>query len=322
MRALRFDGAFLRLMTDHAAPPVTSGETAVRVLMAGICETDLQILQGYMGFQGILGHEFVGIAESGPLAGERVVGEINCGCGRCATCLAGVPTHCPHRTVLGILGRDGAFAERLSLPLGNLHRVPESVPSEWAVFVEPLAAACRIVEQCTRVRDASIVVLGDGRLGNLCAQVLKRHGGEVLVLGRHEAKLARLARLGIETDLATARTPDHRADLVVDCTGSASGLAAALQWVRPRGCVVLKTTIAGPHAQSLAPVVIDEVTLLGSRCGPFLPAIQLLANREVDVESLLDSTWPLAEGLAAMEAAKTPGAMKVLLRMEPRPADE
>jgi threonine dehydrogenase-like Zn-dependent dehydrogenase len=318
MQALRFDGESLQWIADHAEPRPLVGEVSVRVLRAGICETDLQILRGYMGFQGILGHEFVGVAEDGPLAGERVVGEINCGCGRCATCLSGRTTHCPHRTVLGILGRDGAFAERLSLPHGNLHRLPDSVPTEWGVFVEPLAAACRIVEQVPSIRNATVVVLGDGRLGNLCAQVLKRHGGRVLVLGRHEAKLSRLARLGIETDLASAPKPDHSADLVVDCTGSASGLVAALAWVRPRGTVVLKTTIAGPHEQSLAAIVIDEVTLLGSRCGPFPPAIELLASRGVEVESLLDATWPLAEGLAAIEAARAPGAMKVLLRMEPQ----
>lgn len=287
----------------------------IRILQAGICETDLQILRGYMGFVGIPGHEFVGIAEAGRYAGQRVVGEINCSCGRCTTCRAGRRTHCPDRTVLGILGRDGAFAERIVLPEVNLHRIPETVSTEAAVFVEPLAAACRIVEQVHVRRGDRVVVLGDGRLGLISALVLAREGADVRLVGKHESKLARAAGLGVSGVLAADVRPDRRADLVVDCTGSPSGLAAALEWVRPLGTVVLKTTVAAGHSLSLAPVVIDEVRVLGSRCGPFPAAIALLSERAIDVEALVDARFPLADGVAAFARAQTAGTFKVLLKI-------
>lgn len=304
------------MVTDWPDPRPQPGEVPVRVVRAGICETDLQILRGYMGFTGIPGHEFVGIAEAGSYAGQRVVGEINCSCDRCATCRDGRRTHCPNRTVLGILGRDGAFAERVVLPETNLHPVPASVSTDAAVFVEPLAAACRIVEQVNVRRGDRVVVLGDGRLGLLSALVLAREGADVRMIGKHASKLDRAARMGVSGDLAGDVRPDHRADLVVDCTGSPSGLPAALEWVRPLGTVVLKTTVATEHALSLAPVVIDEVRILGSRCGPFPAAMALLSERAIDVESLIDATYSLSDGLAAFARAQAAGTLKVLLRIE------
>lgn len=316
MQALRFDGRTLDLVRDFPRPAPAAGEVLVRVLMAGICETDLQIFRGYMGFQGIPGHEFVGIAESGRYAGRRVVGEINCSCNTCETCCSGRRSHCPNRTVLGILGRNGAFAEEIVLPEENLHLVPEGVSTSAAVFVEPLAAACRILEQVTVRRHDRVVVLGDGRLGLLCALVLMCASAEVTIVGKHPEKLARASRMGIPRVLTTSTRPEKIASLVVDCTGAPSGLEAALQWVAPLGTVVLKTTVAATHALSLAPVVIDEIRVVGSRCGPFAPALSLLEQNAIDVESLIDATYPLSEGVAACERAQVPGTFKVLIRMD------
>ena len=241
------------------------------MLCAGICETDLQLIRGYMGFHGVLGHEFVGVAQTGPLAGRRVVGEINCSCHRCETCLAGRPTHCPHRSVLGILNHDGAFADFIAVPQQNLHAVPDSMPTDIAVFTEPVAAAFQIPAQLSITRQDRVVVLGDGRLGNLCAQVLARLSDHVLVVGKHPKKLALLRSLGLSTcllsDVLADHSADRSADVVVDCTGSPTGLPTALSMVRPRGTIVLKTTVAGDQTMAWAPVVIDEVTIVGSRCG-------------------------------------------------------
>ena len=268
MRAIVLDGSHVSLRTDNPQPGLVNGEVMVRVLRAGICETDLQLIRGYMGFRGVLGHEFVGVAEDGPYAGRRVVGEINCSCWQCETCLAGRPTHCPNRTTIGIDNHDGAFADFIAVPQRNLHVVPDSVPTDAAVFTEPLAAAFQIPAQLSVNRTDRVVVLGDGRLGNLCAQVLAGISDRVLVIGKHPEKLALLEALGIET--ALLGQPDlHLADLVVDCTGSETGLPTALQLVRPRGTIVLKTTVAGSQQMPWAPVVIDEVTIVGSRCGPF-----------------------------------------------------
>jgi threonine dehydrogenase-like Zn-dependent dehydrogenase len=254
------------------------------VLRAGICETDLQLVRGYMGFCGVLGHEFVGVAEAGPDAGRRVVGEINCSCQRCATCLAGRPSHCPHRSVLGILDHDGAFADFIAVPQGNLHAVPDSLPTDVAVFTEPVAAAFQIPSQISIARHDRVVVIGDGRLGNLCAQVLAGLSSHVLVVGKHAEKLALLQALGISTCLLADRPDDRFADIVVDCTGSPTGLPTALNMVRPRGTIVLKTTVAGDQTMAWAPVVIDEVTIVGSRCGPFDRALSALESGEVTVQ--------------------------------------
>jgi threonine dehydrogenase-like Zn-dependent dehydrogenase len=271
------------------------------------------LIKGYMGFRGILGHEFVGVAESGPSAGRRVVGEINCACWRCETCRRGFPTHCPQRTVLGILNHDGAFADFIAVPQRNLHLVPDSIPDDVAVFTEPLAAAYQIPAQLAIGRADRIVILGDGRLGNLCAQVLASVSDDVTVVGKHPEKLGLLASTGIATALLSDPPLERGADIVVDCTGSPTGLPTALRLVRPRGTIVLKTTVAGEQTMAWAPMVIDEVTLIGSRCGPFDQAIAALAQGRVDVRPLISDRFPLTEGVRALTRAQEKGVLKVLL---------
>ena len=244
MRAIVLDKD-VRFRTSHPVPNPVNDEVLVRVTCAGVCETDLQLIKGYMGFSGVLGHEFVGVAESGPHAGRRVVGEINCGCGACGTCRSGLPSHCPNRTVLGILNHDGAFADLIAVPQRNLHLVPDSIPDDVAVFTEPVAAAYEIPAQLAVREEDRVIVLGDGRLGNLCAQVLAGLSDHLLVVGKHADKLALLSSRGIATTLLSDDLPLRMADLVVDCTGSESGLPTALKLVRPRGTIVLKTTVAG-----------------------------------------------------------------------------
>ena len=284
------------------------------MLLAGVCQTDLQIIRGYHAFRGVLGHEFVGIALSGALAGRRVVGEINCSCWTCATCVAaGHPQHCPERTVVGIVGRDGAFADLVAIPERNLHEVSDGIDTDTAVFTEPLAAAFQIPAQI-RISDRDrVIVLGDGRLGNLCAQVLARISDNVLVVGKHRSKLALLEGIGIRTQLLEDATDRHSADIVVDCTGSPAGLPFALELVRPRGTIVLKTTTAAEHRLSLAPIVVDEVTVVGSRCGPFDRALDALSRGLVDVRPLITETHSLSDGLAAIDRARQPGVLKVLI---------
>lgn len=315
MRAIVLDAAGVRLETGRPAPVPPPGEVLVRVLRAGVCDTDLQLVAGYKGFQGVLGHEFVGVPLDGRFAGRRVAGEINCSCGGCGTCRAGLPGHCPHRTVLGIVNRDGAFADLVALPERNLHVVPDTIDTDVAVFTEPLAAAFQIPAQIPLRREDRVVVLGDGRLGNLCAQVLAGSVGQLTVVGKHPRKLAVLDALGIETCLLADVRDVRTADVVVDCTGSASGLPAALELVRPRGTVVLKTTIAGAQTLSLAPVVVDEVTIVGSRCGPFDVALEALAAGRVDVQPLISDRFNLTDGARAIERAGEPGVLKVLIHV-------
>lgn len=318
----------MSLQNDRPDPSPRDGEVRVRVLRAGVCETDLQLVRGYMGFRGVLGHEFVGIAEDGPYAGQRVVGEINCNCRRCETCLAGRPTHCPNRTTIGIVDHDGAFADSVTVPQHNLHPVPDSMPTDVAVFTEPVAAAFQIPAQVAVKVTDRIVVLGDGRLGNLCAQVLAGISDHVLVVGKHPEKLSLIEDLGIETALLDARgvrleadsdvrgvrlQADHFADVVVDCTGSETGLPAALRLVRPRGTVVLKTTVAGTQQMPWAPIVIDEVTIVGSRCGPFDRALEALEAGSVSVLPMISERYDLSQGVEALEAARRKGVLKVLI---------
>ena len=299
---------------DSRPDPVPApGEVMVRVLQAGVCETDLQLIKGYMGFRGVLGHEFVGVAESGPLQGRRVVGEINCACQTCATCKAGLQTHCPNRTELGILNHDGAFADRIAVPQVNLHAVPDSISTDVAVFTEPVAAAYQIQAQIPISRSDRIVVLGDGRLGNLCAQVLAGVSDHVTVVGKHPEKLALLQARGIATALVRDDIDEHMADVVVECTGSDTGLPTALRLVRPRGTIVLKTTVAGTQTLPWAPFVIDEVTLVGSRCGPFDRALDGLAQGHVDVLPLISDRFDLSHGLAALQRAQVRPVLKVLV---------
>ncbi len=301
------------LDVSRPEPVPLPGEVLVRVLRAGICETDLQLVKGYMGFRGILGHEFVGVALSGPFAGRRVVGEINCGCARCDLCRRGLATHCPNRTVLGILAHDGAFADLIAVPQRNLHEVPDSMSTDVAVFTEPVAAAFQIPAQIPISADDRVVVLGDGRLGNLCGQVLAGLSNRVLVVGKHPGKLALLAGLGIQTALLAEVAPDRSADIVVDATGSETGLPTALTLVRPRGTIVLKTTVAGAQTLAWAPFVIDEVTLVGSRCGPFDQALKALESGRVEVGGLISGRFDLSRGVEALEQARTRQVLKVLL---------
>jgi threonine dehydrogenase-like Zn-dependent dehydrogenase len=312
MRAivLEHDQVFL---AERPEPTPAAGETLVKVLRAGICETDLQLIRGYMSYRGVLGHEFVGIAEGGPYAGRRVVGEINCSCWTCETCLAGRPTHCPNRTTIGISNHDGAFADFIAVPQRNLHVVPDSLTTDVAVFAEPVAAAFQIPAQLTLNRTDRVIVLGDGRLGNLCAQVLAGMCDRVTVVGKHPEKLALLQSQGIATTLLTDLPTEQRADVVVDCTGSATGLPLALKLVRPRGTVVLKTTVAGTQEMPWAPIVIDEVAIVGSRCGPFDRALSALAHGQISVQPLISRRFDLDRGVEALDVARNGNVLKVLL---------
>ena len=317
MRALTLDDGGVALR-DVPEPVPGEGEVLVRVVRAGICATDLQLMRGYKDFRGVLGHEFVGVAQDGPYEGLRVVGEINCSCWSCATCLDGRPSHCPHRSVLGILNHDGAFADFLILPQRNLHVVPDAVPTDAAVFAEPVAAAFEIPARLHVRRKDRVIVLGDGRLGNLCAQVLAGVSNHVLVVGKHPPKLAVLKELGIETALRDEIRAEPIGDYVVDCTGSEGGLAAALAFVRPRGTVVLKTTVAGTQNVALAPIVVDEVTVVGSRCGPFDQALAALEAGDVKVLPLISTRFDLSQGVDALCEAESKPVLKVLLDVEPR----
>jgi threonine dehydrogenase-like Zn-dependent dehydrogenase len=320
MRALTLEPDGVVLRADAAEPVLRDGEVPVRVLRAGICDTDLQLIRGYKAFRGVLGHEFVGIAQDGPFEGLRVVGEINCSCWQCATCLAGRATHCPTRSVIGILDHDGAFADFVAVPQRNLHVVPDSIATDAAVFTEPVAAAFQIPVQIHVRRKDHVVVLGDGRLGNLCAQVLAGVTNHVLAVGKHDSKLALLGSLGIKTALLSEVPEEPMADIVVDCTGSESGMSTALKLVRPRGTIVMKTTTAATHTLSLAPIVVDEITVVGSRCGPFDQALKALEAHDVVVLPLVSSRFDLARGVEALHEAGSRAALKVLLDVD-RPPD-
>lgn len=335
MRGLWIESGAVRFRDDLPAPGLPSGgttstkrESRVRVRSAGVCATDLALARGYMSFVGVPGHEFVGEALDGPHAGRRVVGEINASCGKCPTCRAGNGRHCAERTVLGILGRSGAFAEELTLPTENLHVVPETLADEAAVFAEPLAAALRITEQL-RVRelagDGRALVLGDGRLGLLCAAALALGGLGVDLAGRHPERAEMLPALlpGHAAppihrgDLLAAEAPPagERWPLVVEATGDPRVLQRAQAFVRPLGTLVLKTTCEAPAPLDLAPLVVDEITLVGSRCGPFEPALAALASGAVDPAPLLAARYSLAEGAEALGHAGRPGVLKVLLEV-------
>ena len=339
MRALVHD-THLKLIADLSPPKPPPDEALIRVLLAGICNTDLEIMRGYVSApqveapgvlepsalkasvpkHGVLGHEFVGRVEDAPDAtwiGQRVVGEINCACGACPTCLRGDGPHCPQRTTLGIDRRDGGLADYCVLPLRNLHRVPDGVSDRQAVFCEPLAAALEITDRLHVRPTERVVVIGDGKLGLLVAQVLRLTGCHLLVVGHHRRNLAILSGQGIDVCLereVSSAAAGKPADVVVDCTGHPGGFVLARKWVRPRGRIVLKSTFYGQNQISLTDLVVDEVTLVGSRCGPFAPALRLLERGLVDVEALIEAELSLDEGLAAFELAATRGALKVLVR--------
>src|SRR5712691_8648019 len=332
MRALVYRDTDLVLDRAYPIPVPVEGEALIRVTHAGICNTDLEIIRGYMAFQGVLGHEFVGVVEAvqrglgatplTSLIGKRVVGEINAACHRsdCSSCQRGMPTHCPNRTTLGIVNRDGAFADYLVLPTRNLHPVPDNVSDEEAVFVEPLAANFEILEQVHLKPTESVVILGDGKMGKLAGQVLTLSGCEVMMVGKHEEKLALAEKRGVQTyvlDDATRFTLENRrrVDVVVECSGSTRGLEMALRLVKPRGTLILKSTVADKSTLYLAPIVIDEIRVQGSRCGPFAPAIRALSQKTVDVRPLISASFSLDDGVAAFEHAGQKGVLKVLVTL-------
>lgn len=315
MRALHWDGRKLKFEKTYPTPTADDRNVLIRIRLAGICSTDLQIFKGYMGFQGIPGHEFVGEVKEGPaeIVGKRVVGEINFACGRCEFCAGGLGRHCPERRVMGIVGADGSFGEYAAVPTENLHLVAENLSDEEAVFTEPLAAAFEISEQVEILPTDRVLVLGDGKLGILCAQALRLRSGRVAVVGKHENKLELIKKLGLQT-FHLSNWKRERADVVVEATGSKEGLKMAMEAVRPRGTLVLKSTLADEHNLSLAPLVINEVSLVGSRCGPFSPALEALAQKSVTVTPLIEKVYSLSEGIEAVAHAGRPGTLKVLLR--------
>lgn len=319
MRALTYDGV-LSLRNDLPIPERQSGESLIRILKSGICLTDIHLQRGYMAFRGVLGHEFVGIVEASDcsdLIGQRVVGEINAACHRCNTCLMGNPTHCPHRTTLGIDRRNGTHADYTVLPDINLLTVPASISDIEAVFTEPLAAACEIVQQLHIRPTQRVVVVGDGKLGLLVAQVVALTGCDLYVIGRHRDKLAILEQRAISVENvppdSTSHLTDHCADIVVECTGNPGGFDTALRLVRPRGTIVLKSTYAGNLSVNFSKIVVDEITVMGSRCGPFAPALRLLEAKLIDVLSMHTARYPLDEAVAAMAHATQRGVLKVVL---------
>ncbi len=316
MKGLYFSNGKLAFRADLPMPQRKPGEALVKVLKAGICRTDLEIAAGYMHFTGVPGHEFVGTVEEADdkgLIGARVTGEINCGCGKCEYCERDEQAHCVSRTVLGIAGRDGAFAEYLTLPERNLHQIPEYMSDAEAVFIEPLAAAYRITEQVP-VRSMAVLVLGDGKLGILIAQALEVLRANVTLCGRHKKKLDILKGKNIATLLEGELKPGKKYEVVVDATGRPEGVKKALGFVRPRGNLILKTTIAAPTAEiDLNHIVINEISVIGSRCGPFVHALALMETGQITLEPMIEASYPLEEGLKAFEHAARPGALKVLV---------
>jgi threonine dehydrogenase-like Zn-dependent dehydrogenase len=297
-------------------PERPEGFALIRLLLAGICNTDLELQRGYYGFSGVPGHEFVGevvAADSKDLIGKRVVGEINLACGHCSWCRRAMGRHCPTRSVLGIVKHPGAFCEFLTLPERNLYLIPDSIPSEVATFTEPLAAACEILEQVQIPCGSPVAVLGDGKLGLLVAQVLQVNGYRVHQFGRHPEKLKIAAGTGVTTEIRGAHLPEAEYRWVVDATGSQAGLHAAIRMVEPRGTVILKSTVHGEIPIDTAPVIVNEITLVGSRCGRFEPALELLRLGTIDVNSMISERMPLGSAPAAFERAGQRGVLKVLL---------
>ncbi len=312
MRAIFFDGE-LQVRTEYPEPKRQPEEALIRPHLVGVCNTDLEITRGYMNFHGVLGHEFVGTViecDDPRWLGKRVVGEINAACRRCPTCLRGDAPHCPHRTTLGIAGRDGAMADLFTLPETCLHEVPPNVSDEAAVFTEPLAAALEIVEQNHIRPTERVAVVGDGKLGAMIVQVLRLTGCDLTLIGRHPERWQLYQQQGVRCVFASA-TAGEQFDVVIDCTGNPSGLAVARQIVRPRGRLILKSTFAAEAQFNLSMLVVDEVQLIGSRCGPFAPALRLLERGLIATAPLISRHYALDEGLQAF--ANAPGQLKVLL---------
>ncbi|HYG77105.1 MAG TPA: alcohol dehydrogenase catalytic domain-containing protein [Planctomycetota bacterium] len=322
MKALVVEPAGTLQLKEVPLPPLAKGECRIAVKQVGICRTDLELVKGYMNFTGIPGHEFTGRVVEGPdrLINRRVVGEINAACGKCPTCRGGLGRHCPERTVLGIYKRPGAFAQFVDLPEENVLSVPDSVSDEEAVFVEPLAAALEIFEQMHVLPGTRLLVIGDGKLGLLISQVCAALGARVTLFGRHEKKLALARRWNVEAVKPGESAPAffERYPVVVECTGTPQALALAVNWIAPRGTLVLKSTYAPSQPPQLdwARVVVDEITVLGSRCGPFAPALRLLASGKLDVRALIDHRKTLEQGVEAFELAATRGTLKVLVAVQ------
>ena len=326
MKSVVFDQ--ILKVKDIPKPVFNGGESVVRVIQAGICNTDLEITKGYYGFKGVLGHEFVGVVESSQtssLVGRRVVGEINVSCGNCEFCLVGLTRHCSYRSVLGILGRDGAFREFLTLPENNLHQVPESISDDAAVFVEPIAAACEIMDQVSVKTAEKVAILGDGKLGLLVTMVLaqakkeKEFSGKLTLIGKHPKKMNLVQNLGVnlverDSAIALGRT----FDLIVEATGSPEGWALALSLLKPRGILILKSTFNNQMTFNTTPLVVDEITVIGSRCGRFKPALELLQEKKLDPTPLLQHALSLDEALKAFELAEHPEVLKVTLQIAGR----
>jgi len=315
MRAIIIDHG-IALRRDYPEPASAPGESLVRVRLAGICGTDLELANGYIGYRGIPGHEFVGeVVETGnpALAGRRVVGEINAACGACDFCADGLGRHCANRTVLGILGRDGAFADYLRLPDRNLLPVPDSVPDDLAVFTEPLAAAYEIFDQIRIPKNRRVLILGDGRLGAMVAMAFKAEGYDIIVGGHHPEKADRFRDFGITVEMENNLEGSY--EVVVDCTGSGAGFRRALELIAPRGTLILKSTAAAAESLNLAPVVINEITVLGSRCGRFAPALEALASGKIDPRPLISATLPLDDGVRAFREDANPSNFKILLKI-------
>lgn len=317
MKALRFENNELKIAEINR--PDAGSEALVRILKSGICNTDLEIARGYAGFQGTLGHEFVGVVEESKnapeLIGKRVVGEINAGCGVCESCEAGDSRHCPKRTVLGIVGRDGAHAEFLTLPAVNLLEVPANVTDEQAVFVEPLAAAYGITEQVEINPETRVAVVGDGKLGLLCALSLNLKSENVFLVGKHREKMRIAEAAGVETlRLEDAAKLNRSFEAAVEASGSESGFNTALDLLKPRGRLVLKSTFSGKPTWEAWRVVVDEITVVGSRCGRFAPALDLLSGQKINVENFISDEFSLERGVKAMKLAAEKGTLKVLLK--------
>ncbi len=313
VKALWLENGVLRL-TTRVRPEAESGEALIKVMKAGVCGTDAALLAGMYEFTGIPGHEFVGRVEAGPeaLKGQRVVGEINVVCGKCEMCKLGRKKHCSDRTALGIRGRNGAFAQFLTLPLENLHRVPPEVSDDAAVFTEPLAAALDVLDHIDLRTTERILIVGDGKLAQLVCRVLALEGAEVDVIGRHRRKLERLEGV-VSHVLGAKAAPARHYDVAVDCSGNSAGVLTALDALRPRGTLVMKSTSPGLATMDMARLVVDELRLVGSRCGPFPRALELLAAGGVNAESLIDARYALDQGVEGLERSRQAGVLKVLL---------
>lgn len=322
MRAVVFDET-LKLVNNYEKPVAKNGEALIKVTMAGVCNTDYEITKGYMGYKGVLGHEFVGVVEevndedktqSQSLLGKRVVGEINCGCEKCIWCYQGLQRHCPNRQTLGIWQKDGCFSEYLTMPIQNLLEVPKNVSDEQAVFVEPLAAGLEILEQLHIEPVQKVIILGDGKLGLTTALALNASNLDVILVGKHQNKLDIAAKQGVRTKLLADLEIKKEWDFVVEATGSISGFEMALAFTKPRGTLVLKSTVAASKEFNLAPIVIDEIRVQGSRCGQFAPALRLLASEKIDFSPLISGVYPVEKALDAFEKNKEKGALKVLIK--------